>query len=274
MKLLNNRRKQTLALIFTIVTLLLLIYIGGLFITEEMYEPNFQLKNAAPSLPHPFGTDFLGRDMLMRTWKGLTTSLTVGLASATISACIAMVLGIVSAMWKKADLVISWFVDLFLAVPHLILLILISIALGKGTIGVLIGVALTHWPSLTRIIRAEVLSLKNAPFIENAAKFGQSKWNIGRKHIVPHLLPQFIVGLLVIFPHAILHESSITFLGFGLPPEQPAIGIILAESLKYLTSGYWWLAVLPGIVLILIILLFDALGEQTTKLLNPRKARE
>lgn len=269
-----NRRKKTLFLIFTSSTLLLLIMLGGYLIPESAYDPNFAVKNQSPSLSHWFGTDFMGRDMFFRTWKGLTVSLVVGLAAAIISAVIALLLGITAALWKKADIVISWLIDLLLSVPHIVLLILISIALGKGVTGVVVGVALTHWAALTRIIRAEVLSVRNAPFVQQASKLGMSKWRIATKHMIPHLFPQFVVGTLLIFPHAILHEASITFLGFGLSPEQPAIGIILSESLKYITSGAWWLAFFPGLMLVCIILLFDALGEQLSALLNPRKSRE
>jgi peptide/nickel transport system permease protein len=93
-------------------------------------------------------------------------------------------------------------------------------------------------------------------------------------HILPHVLPQFVVGLVLLFPHAILHESSLSFLGYGLPPEQPAIGIILAESMKYLTGGMWWLAFFPGITLVLIVILFDKLGENLKMLLDPYSAHE
>ena len=102
-----------------------------------------------------------------------------------------------------------------------------------------IGVALTHWPSLARLIRAEVIQLRESPYIQISCKLGKSSWYIARKHMLPHLVPQFIVGLVLMFPHAILHESSITFLGFGLSTEQPAIGIVLSEAMQYLITGKW-----------------------------------
>ena len=153
--------------------------------------------------------------MLVRTLKGMSLSIFIGIVSAAISAVIALVLGIASAvLGKKADSIITWLIDLIMGIPHILLLILISVAVGKGVKGVVIGVALTHWPSLARLIRAEVLQIKESPYIQIAEKLGKSKWYIARKHIIPQLLPQFIVGLILIFPHAILHESSVTFLGF------------------------------------------------------------
>ena len=132
----------------------------------------------------------------------------------------------------------------------------------------------SHWPSLARLIRAEVLQIKESPYIQIAEKLGKSKWYIARKHIIPQLLPQFIVGLILIFPHAILHESSVTFLGFGLSTEQPAIGIILSEAMKYLVTGKWWLALFPGIFLVVTVILFYVAGEGIRKLVDPSSVHE
>ena len=92
--------------------------------------------------------------------------------------------------------------------------------------------------------------------------------------MLPYVLPQFIVGLILLFPHAILHEAAITFLGFGLPPEQPAIGVILSESMAYLSAGMWWLAVFPGLALVAVVLLFDAAGSNLRKLVDPHSSQD
>ena len=136
------------------------------------------------------------------------------------------------------------------------------------------GIALTHWPSLARLLRAELLQLRESPFIRIAEKLGIGRLRIVREHLFPHLLPQFLVGLVLLFPHAILHEASITFLGFGLPPEQPAIGVILSESMQYLAMGRWWLAVFPGALLVLAVMLFFTLGENLRCLLDPGSVQE
>lgn len=167
------------------------------------------------------------------------------------------------------DKVITFIIDLILGIPHILLLLLISVALGKGLRGVALGIALTHWPSLARLIRAEVLQLKESPYIQVAQKLGKSRWYIARKHMLPHLLPQFLVGLVLLFPHAILHESSITFLGFGLSAQQPAIGIVLSESMKHLVTGKWWLALYPGIFLVLTVAMFYVAGEGLRKIADP-----
>ena len=208
--------------------------------------------------------------MLVRTLKGISLSVLLGMAAAAVSAFIALALGIAAAtLGKTVDAVISFVIDLLMGIPHILLLILISVALGKGFRGVAWGVALTHWPSLARLIRAEVMQLKESPYIQIAGKLGKSRWYIAGKHMLPHLMPQFLTGLVLLFPHAILHESSVTFLGFGLSSEQPAIGIILSESMKYLVTGKWWLALFPGTALVLVVVLFYVAGENLRKLTDP-----
>jgi peptide/nickel transport system permease protein len=267
-------RLCTLGLLCLLSALLLVVFAAGLSMDSSAWDVNFQEKNLVPSGAHFFGTDWLGRDMFARTIRGLTTSILTGVIASAVSAVMAVILGIAAAlMGRKTDALISRLVDLFLSIPHLILLILISIVVGKGLLGVLTGVAATHWTGLTRVIRAEVLALKTQPYIAASKALGKSSWWIARRHILPHVVPQFIVGLVLLFPHAILHEASITFLGFGLSPEQPAIGVILSESMRYLSAGMWWLAVFPGLCLLLVVLLFDAIGEKLRLLLNPWTAQ-
>lgn len=270
-----NRRQKVILMFCLSVVFLGAVCATGSLLSEAARETDFSRKNMAPCIPYLFGTDWLGRDMLVRTVKGMSLSIFIGMLSAVISAGIALILGLASALLGKwADEVIMWVTDLIMGIPHMLLLILISVSLGKGFRGVVLGVALTHWPSLARLIRAEVIQLKESPYIKIAEKLGKSKWYIARKHMLPHLLPQFVVGLVLIFPHAILHEASITFLGFGLSTEQPAIGIILSESMKYLVTGKWWLALFPGLFLVLTVLIFYVMGESLRKLADPASVHE
>lgn len=270
-----NQRKKTIIIFCLACGFLLMITAGGYLSSNLAMAVDFGEKNLAPAFSHPFGTDWLGRDMLARVVKGLSLSILIGLLAASVSALLALVLGVAAAtLGRKVDAVISWLIDLMMGVPHLILLILIAFAIGKGFWGVTIGVAVTHWPSLARVIRGEVLQLRQATYIQAAKKLGQRPWQIARRHMLPHILPQFLVGLILLFPHAILHEASITFLGFGLSPEQPAIGIILSESMQYLAAGMWWLAVFPGLALIAVVALFDLAGGSLRRLLDPYSAQE
>ncbi|MCX7854646.1 MAG: ABC transporter permease [Anaerolineae bacterium] len=271
----GNRRRRTLWT--AALSLVVLVGIVGLgqALGAEGLATHLEERNQPPSLKHPFGTDWMGRDMLTRTLRGLTISLVVGLGASTISAGVGLLLGLISATFGgKVDAVITWLIDLFMSLPHLVALILISFALGGGLTGVIVSVAATHWMGLARIIRAEVLQLKSADYVQASARMGRSRLWIARHHILPHLLPQFIVGLILLFPHAVLHEAGITFIGIGLSPHQPAIGIILAEAMRHLSTGRWWLAVLPGLALLTMVKTFDVLGESIRALTDPRTSQE
>lgn len=270
----TNRRLTSIIIAVAIVAILIAIYLPGALLPEDALRADFSQKFQPPSLDHPFGTDYLGRDMFVRTIKGLSLSLTIGAIASVISAIIALIVGTTAALGKGIiDHAINWFIDVFMSVPHTVLLILISIALAQGAMGLLIGIALTHWASLARLVRAEVLQIRDQQFVMAARRFGKSPFWIARKHILPHVLPQFFVGLILEFPHAIMHESGLTFLGFGMPPEQPAVGIILSESMRYISAGAWWLVVFPGLALVVLVVLIEALGTTVRRLFEPRQAQ-
>lgn len=265
----KNTRKKTIVILIITSTILLLMIASGTFIDAESIKINLSKKNQSPSFSHPFGTDWLGRDMLLRTVKGLTLSFGVGILASFSSTIIALLLSVFSSWNKVADNIVTWLIDLFLSIPHLVTLILISFAIGGGFKGVVLGLSLTHWPALTRLLRAEVMQVKEAKYVAVSKKFGKSKLWIIRHHFIPHLIPQLAVGFVLLFPHAILHEATITFLGFGLLSESPAIGIILSESMKYLSVGSWWLAFFPGLSLLLMVGAFDTLIRNIRLFINP-----
>ena len=271
----KNMRQRARILLLIAVIFLAGVAAAGVLCRDAAMVTDFSRKDLAPCLKYPFGTDWLGRNMFYRTLTGLSMSILIGVCAAGVSAAMALVLGVAAAtLGKKTDSVISFFIDMVMGIPHILLLVLISYAAGKGLKGVVIGVALTHWTSLARLIRGEVLQLKESEYIQIARKLGHGNFEIARKHMLPHLLPQFLVGLVLMFPHAILHESSITFLGFGLSSEQPAIGVILSESMKYLITGKWWLALFPGLMLVLTVVLFDLGGTSLRKILDPGSVHE
>lgn len=270
-----NMRQRTLFYMGFCILLLLTILISGNFITEGALKVSFIDKNLQPSFNHIYGTDWFGRDMFLRTLKGLSLSIIIGALSTIGSGMIALIIGTAAAIGgKRVDSIINWSIDVVMGVPMLIFLILISFIFGKGPQGIIIGMILTHWTYLARVIRAEVLQLKSSQYVITSRSLGKSNGYIVLHHILPHVYPQFLVGLILMFPHTILHEASLTFLGFGLSPHQPGIGVILSESLNYLSTGQWWIALMPGLSLLVIVRLFDLLGESVQALNNPYKAHE
>lgn len=270
-----SRRARALATMALSLGLLIGIALLAGALGSDGLQTRLDARNQPPSWAHPFGTDWLGRDMLTRTLQGLTVSLQVGLIASALSAALGLLIGLAAALLgSRVDAAVTWLIDVFMSLPHMVALILIAFVFGGGVNGVIASVALTHWTGLARVMRAEALQLKTADYVQLSARLGRSRLWIARHHFLPHLLPQFAVGLLLLFPHAILHEAGITFIGIGLSPHQPAVGIILSESMRHLSTGYWWLAALPGLALLVMVKSFDALGETLRALLDPATAQE
>ncbi len=270
-----NRRSKTMLTIGLCLACFVAVLIGAAALGDAGLQSSLRERNLSPALAHPFGTDWLGRDMLTRVVQGLSLSLKVGLLAASVAAVIGAVLGTLSAtLGVVVDTVITWIIDVFFSLPHLVLLILIAFAMGGGINGVIVAVALTHWPSLARIVRAEVLQVRQSNYAQLSFKFGKSPLWVAWHHMRPHVIPQFIVGLILLFPHAILHEAGLSFIGIGISPNVPAIGVILSEAMRYLATGYWWLGVLPGLMLLILVKTFDVLGENVRHLLDPKTSQD
>ena len=267
-----TRTKRAELLVSATLAAIVIVLVFGTLSGEEAVVTDFGAKNLAPSVEHIFGTDWLGRDMLSRTLKGLSLSVVTGMAASVVSALMALIIGVLGASGgKRTDAALGMLTDACMGLPHILLMLLISLALGGGTYGAAAAVALTHWPGLSRVIRGEILQLKESPYIKIASKLGSSPMNIFRKHYLVHLLPQLVTGTVLAFPHAVIHESSLTFLGFGPGSGEPAIGVILSESMQYLMTGTWWLALFPGVSLAALTMLLFAAGNSARVLLLPQE---
>lgn len=270
----NVKKKMYKQIAFSSALLLVILVLSFMLSNDNLNLSNAG-KNLSPSFQHLFGTDWLGRDMFTRTIKGLRLSLAVGAFASMISVLVAIVMGICAATFGKAvDNAISWVIDLFIGMPHLVFMILISFIVGGGIYGIILGVSLTHWTALARVVRGEVLQIKSAEYIQISKSYGKSSWFIARKHIMPSVFPQIMIGFLLMFPHVILHEAALTFLGFGLSPQTPAIGIILSEAMSHISTGKWWLVLFPGLLLVIVIKSFDNIGEQLRILMDPASSNE
>jgi peptide/nickel transport system permease protein len=271
----GSRRRRALITVTLGITLVLAILVAAPFLGEAAEVTDLTARRQPPSWEYPFGTDRLGRDVFARTLVGLRLSLGIGAAAALISTVIAAVLGAAAGLFGRwVDTVTGWLIDLFLALPHLVLLILVAVAAGRGARGVLIAVALTHWPSLARVLRAESRRVVASDFVAVAQRLGRSRTAIARQHLSRHLAPQLLVGTILLFPHAILHEAALSFLGLGLPPHAPAVGILLADAMRELSAGTWWLALLPGLALLVVVKAVDTIGQQVRALTDPWSVHE
>ncbi len=271
----GSRRLYALAWAALSIVLVTIVLVLATALGEAGLRTDLLSRAQAPSWAHLFGTDALGRDVFARTTKALSVSLSIGLMAVAISGTIAVALALAAVtLGRRVDAVVGFLVDMALGLPHLVLLILTSFALGGGRIAVIVAVGAIHWPRLTRILRAELLQVIQSDYVRLSQRFGRSWGFIAWHHLLPHLMPQLLVGVLLLFPHAILHEAGLTFLGFGLEPATPAIGVMLAESMRSLTAGYWWLGVFPGLALLLSVLALDGIGSGLRTLISPREAQD
>jgi len=231
---------------------------------------NFAEQLLAPSVNHWFGTDWLGRDQFSRTVSALILSLSIGIGSALLSALIALALALLAGISQKIAWLVNLIVDAMISIPHLLLLIILVLAFGGGANGVIFAVALSHWPKLTRLLCDEITALKQCHFVVLSSQFGQSRFKVLFLHVMPFLIPHWLTALLLTVPHTLLHVAGLTFLGFGLEPSTASIGVLLADSTRYIITGHWWLALFPGLVLLITMLLLSTLAHRLVTQIKQR----
>lgn len=228
----------------------------------------------APSLTHPLGTDEVGRDLLALVLRGMRVSFAVSLLAAGAALLVGTAVGVVAgAIGGRVDGVLMRIVDFLSSQSHLLFGILIAV-LARPVVGgagaVLIAVALTHWMLLARLLRSEVLSIRERPFMLSAVNVGATRWQLVRRHVLPHLAPSAGLGFVLLFPHAIFHEAALSFLGVGLPPTQPSLGTLIAVGQRALFTGAWWVVLFPGLVIIIASVAVGTLGEWWRDRSQPR----
>ncbi|WP_369200849.1 ABC transporter permease [Streptomyces sp. PU-14G] len=229
----------------------------------------------APSPAHPFGTDDVGRDVLLRCVYGLRVSLLVGVVAALTATVIGTAVGAAAgAVGGRTDRMVMRVVDVFSSVPHLLLGIFIVAMFRPGVWPVVISVGLTHWLSTARIVRAEVLSLRSRDFVDAAVSGGASRWRVGVRHLLPGVLPQAGLAAVLMVPHAIWHESALSFLGLGLPTHRASLGNMIQDARGTLLAGDWWPTLFPGLFLIVPTLAIAGLAGVWRERINPRRRSE
>ncbi|MBI1804105.1 MAG: ABC transporter permease [Ignavibacteria bacterium] len=210
-----------------------------------------------------FGTDNLGRDVFSRVLYGMRITLFVGSCAMVLSLIIGTVIGIVAGFSNKRwiDHVLMRMVDLLLAVPSLFLVIAIIAFFGNSTLLLILVLGATGWMSVARMVRGEVIALREREFILAARMLGRSTVHITMNHIIPNIFPTVVVAAVLQFGNVILAEASLSFLGLGIQPPTPSLGNMIGESLAYLERG-WWVSMFPGIALTLVVLSVNRCAER------------
>jgi peptide/nickel transport system permease protein len=217
---------------------------------------------AGGSEAHLLGTDHLGRDVLARLIFGARVSMVVGFTAVIVAGVIGTALGILSGyLGGWVDQVIMRLADSWLALPALSFAIFLAAVIGPSEMNIIIILACVYWTRYARVIRSEVLSLKERDFVRLAIVAGCSKRTIMRKHILPNVLNSAIVLGTLMLGVVIVTEAALSFLGVGVPPPKPAWGSMLADGKKGMMAGYWWLTVFPGCCIMLMVLSANLLGD-------------
>jgi peptide/nickel transport system permease protein len=223
------------------------------------------------SLEFLLGTDHLGRDVLSRLIFGARVSLVVGFTAVIVAGSIGTVLGIVSGyLGGWVDQVIMRLTDTWLALPALTFAIFLAAIVGPSEMNIVIILGAVYWTRYARVIRGEVLSLKEREFVRLAVVAGLSKWKIMTRHILPNVVNSAVVLGTLMLGVVIVTEAALSFLGVGVPPPKPAWGLMLSDGKRGLMVGYWWLTVLPGSCIVLMVLSANLLGDWLRVKLDPQ----
>jgi peptide/nickel transport system permease protein len=217
------------------------------------------------------GTDFQARDILSRLLFGARVSLIVGLTGTLVAGSIGMAMGILSGyLGGWVDQIIMRFTDAWLALPSLVFAIFLATMIGPSMWNIIIILGLVYWTRYARVIRGEVLSLREREFVKLAEIAGSSKWRVIRRHIMPNVLNTTMVLASLTVGVVIISEAALSFLGVGVPPPQPAWGLMLSEARPTLMAGKWWLTVFPGLCIMLIVLATQLFGDWLRVRLDPQ----
>lgn len=271
-------RKNKLAVggMYVIIFLFIISFIFWLFSIKSVnfpYDPNatdVTTKLEGPSLTHPFGTDQLGRDVLARMLHGARISLTVGFVAVGIAITIGILVGSISGFFGGwTDIALMRFVDTVMAFPSFFLILTVVALLKPSFWNVMVVIGLTGWTGTARFVRAEFLSLKERDFVQAALAVGVKSPRIIFVHMLPNALAPVMVAATLGIASAILTESGLSFLGFGVQPPTPTWGNILTEGRLYIFDA-WWLTVFPGLAILITVLAFNLFGEGLRDALDPR----
>jgi peptide/nickel transport system permease protein len=238
---------------------------------HEPSKPNVGPLLSPPSSQFPLGTDDLGEDMLSRVISGGGIMLQVAILSVVVCLVIGVPLGLFSSHTGGAiDRFFSLIMDSVYAFPGLVLAIAIALVLGRGVINMALSIGVVYVPSYFRIVRSQVLSIKEMPYVEAANAAGARRRTILSRYILPNVVPSIVAVATVNFADAILTAAGLTFIGMGLSPTIPDWGYDLTSGRRLLPSGAWWVITFPGLMIILLALGFTLMGEGLSELSNPR----
>lgn len=268
----SSFRRNKLAMVAFIFLLLLftLAICAPLFSPHTYYETHLSIKNTPPCRSHLFGTDELGRDLFTRIWFGARISLLVGIGAASIDLIVGVLFGAIAAMSsKKTENFLMRSADVIYSIPHLLLVILLTVIIGPSLLSIVLALTMTGWIKMARIIRGQVLMLRQMDFITAAVALGANKKRILFKHLIPNCAGQILVVTTLTIPLAIFSEVFLSFLGLGVQAPIASWGTMASDGLSAL-KPYPWRLFFPASFISMTLLCFSLVGEGLRDALDPR----
>ena len=267
----NLRHNRNLAIGTVMVLIVVLVAIFADQIAPYNFDDSYvAAKFTKPCKEFPFGTDDFGRDMFSRVVYGSRISLRVALLAAVIEIFLGVSIGLLSGYYGGGlDRFLSFIGDLTWAMPPIIMSMAVITVLGKGLTNVIIAIAVVSWASYARTVRAKTQSLKNMAFVETGAAFNESDLSLMVLYILPNIVPTIIVLASLSIPSTIMNTTALSFLGLGSMPPSPDWGLLLSNSMSYISIAPW-LAIFPGVALVFTVFAFNLFGEGLRDLLDPR----
>lgn len=270
-KLWRMCRQNKLAAVSAIVILIIILMaiLAPVIAPYGESETSLTERLTGPSATHIFGTDYLGRDVFTRLLYGARVSLIVGVMPSVIALVVGVTLGLLAGyLGGWVDYVIMRIADVMLSIPSLLLAMVVMYIMGTSVVTLFIALSLTSWASVARVVRSHTLSLKESEYVEAAKSIGVSKWKIMIRHIMPNCIPSLIVLFTLNVPSAILSESSLSFLGIGVQPPAASWGLMVNEAKQFLFTNPW-LCLIPCILIMIVVLAFNFLGDGLRDVLDP-----
>jgi peptide/nickel transport system permease protein len=269
-------KKNRLAVAGAVIVILFLFAsaFGGLLAPYDPIRQNYTMLLKPPSWAHVMGTDQLGRDVFSRVLYGTRFAFIIGFGVVVMEGIVGVVLGTISAYFGGVlDNVLMRVADTVLSIPAMVLAIVIAGSFGGGLIPLIVTMVLISWAYFARLVRGQVLTEKQRPYVEAARAIGASTQRILWRHLLPNTVSVVIVYCTLEIPWAILFSAGMSFLGVGIQPPTPEWGGIIANGRNYLTTA-WWITTFPGLVLMLVVLGFNFLGDGLRDALDPRLVRK
>ncbi|WP_141433239.1 ABC transporter permease [Bacillus sp. 03113] len=268
------KNKLAISGLIFLIFLAVMAIIGPIISPHTVGGQSLMKQNLPPSSTYWFGTDELGRDIFTRTWYGARISLTVGIIAALIDFVIGVIYGgIAGYKGGKTDNILMRIVEVLYGLPYLLVVILLMVVMGAGLTTIIVALSVTGWVGMARIVRGQVLQMKNYEFILASKTFGTKTSRILRKNLLPNTMGPIIVQMTLTVPSAIFAEAFLSFLGLGIQSPFASWGVMTSDGLSAILTGQWWRLFFPALFISLTMFAFNVLGDGLQDALDPKLRR-